>query len=260
MQSSRLLKAAVLAVAMLAAGAQADPALAAAKTAAPVGTTITDPLTGGTTLASRIAGGRFTAEGWQVTDPAKGNKIGQHLLYILPEGSMSGTIEFEAKGFATNKYPADTDNREHVWGVFDQDVPHDMPSSGTTGWMLRLYDHQTPTGTFLPGSHRFRFNSPATRDKDVNKKAAVAWDPNIWYTFKFQWFQTSAKWFKDGVLQSSLRVPSQNKPLRYLYLGSDYRKVGLIPNNVTYRNVKITSNVAGTWGTPAQKPTPVPQP
>jgi hypothetical protein len=32
-----------------------------------------------------------------------------------------------------------------------------------------------------------------------------------------------------------------------VYVGSDYRKVGMVPVNVTYRDVRITSDVAGAW-------------
>jgi len=211
------------------------------------GTTFSAPLTNGSTRAARTNGGLHTTEGWRVTSDAAGNAIGQYLMYVMPAGAKAGTVEFEARGFATGKYAATSDNREHMWGVCDKDVPHDMPESASSCFQLRLYDHKTPTGTFYAGAHRFRFMSPATSDIDADKKSPVSWDRNKWYRFKFQWSQTGAQWYKDGVLQGTLRIPSQNKSYRYVYVGSDYRKVGLVPVNVTYRNVRITSNVAGTW-------------
>ncbi len=210
-------------------------------------TTFGDPLTDGQTRAARTNGGLSTSEGWKVTSNAAGNAIGQYLMYIMPAGATAGAVEFEAKGFVFGKYAATYDNREHVWGVCDKDVPHDMPESASSCFQLRLYDHKLPTGTFYAGAHRFRFMSPATSDIDADKKSAVLWDQNRWYKFMFQWSQTNAQWYKDGVLQGALKIPSQSKSYRYVYIGSDYRKVGLVPVNVTYRNVQMTSDVSGIW-------------
>jgi hypothetical protein len=91
----------------------------------------------------------------------------------------------------------------------------------------------------VPGRRRHR--------ADDRVHAERSWDRNKWYRFRFQWSQTGAQWYKDGVLQGTLRIPSQNKSYRYVYVGSDYRKVGMVPVNVTYRDVRITSDVAGAW-------------
>lgn len=232
----------ILSVAALAAATILGTALAVPSTMVHAAT-ISDPLTRGSTVATRQSGGQFTGEGWKVTDNARGNKIGQYLMYALPGGTTAGVLEFEAKGIRFNKAPDGSreDPREHMFGVFDMDKPHDMPASGSSGYQLRFYDHQTPTGTFKGGSHRFRFMSPATSDIDSDRKNAVAWDPNRWYRFKFEWSQTGATWWKDGVLQNTLTIRSQNKCYCFLYVGSDYRAVGRVPVNVIYRNVKITT-------------------
>jgi hypothetical protein len=96
--------------------------------------------------------------------------------------------------------------------VCDKDVPHDMPESASSCFQLRLYDHKLPTGTFYAGAHRFRFMSPATSDIDADKKSPVSWDRNRWYRFKFQWSQTGAQWYKDGVLQGTLKIPARTSP------------------------------------------------
>lgn len=216
--------------------------------AAAASVTIVDALTNGTTRATRRSGGTFTAEGWKVTDNGAGGAIGPYLMYALPANTKSGTVEFEAKGFVFRKQPdgSPKDNREHIWGVFDMDKPHDLEASGSSGYLLRLYDHKQPDGTFYAGAHRFRFISPRTEDIDADKKSAVSWDRNKWYKFRFEWTQTSGRWLKDGALQSSLSgLPNQNKSYRYVYVGSDYRKTGMVPINVTYRNVRITGNTSG---------------
>jgi hypothetical protein len=113
------------------------------------GTTFSAPLTNGSTRAARTNGGQHTAEGWRVTSNAAGNAIGQYLMYVMPAGAKAGAVEFEARGFATGKYAATSDNREHVWGVCDKDVPHDMPESASSCFQLRLYDHKLPDGHLL---------------------------------------------------------------------------------------------------------------
>lgn len=222
--------------------ATAQLGLAASSPAAAA--SISDPLTGGSSRATRVNGGRFSSAGWTVTTNAAGDQIGQYLFYALPTGTKSGSVEFEAKGFVFSKYPAAADNREHIWGVFDRDQPHDAPGSQYAGFNLRLYDHKLAgEGTFFPGSSRLRFFSPSTTDIDADRKAAVAWDRNKWYRFRFEWSQTGARWFKDGRLQSSVSAPNQGRSYRFLYVGSDYRRKFLTPVNITYRNVRI--NTAG---------------
>lgn len=231
--------AAATAAALLLATAQVGPLAPAPAEAA----SISDPLTGGSSRATRVNGGRFSREGWTVTNNAAGDQIGQYLFYLLPSGTKSGSVEFEAKGFVFSKYPAAADNREHIWGVFDRDGPHDAPGSQYAGFNLRLYDHKLAgEGTFFPGSSRLRFFSPSTEDIDADRKGAVSWDRNKWYRFRFEWSQTGARWFKDGKLQSSVRAPNQGRSYRYLYVGSDHRRKFLTPVNITYRNVRISSS------------------
>jgi hypothetical protein len=139
-----------------------------------------------------------------VTSNAAGNAIGQYLMYVMPAGATAGAVEFEARGFATGKYAATSDNREHVWGVCDKDVPHDMPESASSCFQLRLYDHKLPTGTFYAGAHRFRFMSPATSDIDADRKGAVSWDRNKWYRFKF----SGRRQAPNGTRTAPCRAPS----------------------------------------------------
>jgi hypothetical protein len=221
--------------------------LSAAPGPAAADTTITDPLTGSTTLATRRNGGEFTVEGWKVTTNSAHKQVGQYLYYLLPEGVTSGTLIFEAKGFKFDKYSSrggETEEREHILGVFDQDEKHDK-TADPIGFFLRFYDHKNNPGTFYPGSHRMRFDSP-TFEKQCDQKAPVAWSPTIWYQFKVEWSQTLVRWFKDNVVQCSVsllptkKLPGAPKvPLRHLYVGSDYRALYLTPVDVTYRNVNI---------------------
>jgi hypothetical protein len=211
-------------------------------------TTITDPLTG-TTVATRRNGGELTPQGWKVT--SKGTGIGQYLYYLLPAGVTSGVLTFEAMGFKFDKYPSnggETEEREHMLGVFDQDEPHD-PAADPIGFFIRFYDHKNIPGSFYPGSHRMRFDSP-TFERQCDAKAPVIWSPTTWYQFKVEWNQTLVRWYKDNILQCSVSLlPIKKKgkilpgapkvPLRHLYLGSDYRVLYYQPPNVTYRNVKI---------------------
>ena len=138
-------------------------------------TTITDPLTG-TTVATRRNGGELTPQGWKVT--SKGTGIGQYLYYLLPVGVTSGVLTFEAMGFKFDKYPSnggETEEREHMLGVFDQDEPHD-PAADPIGFFIRFYDHKNIPGSFYPGSHRMRFDSP-TFERQCDAKAPVIWSP-----------------------------------------------------------------------------------
>lgn len=206
-------------------------------------TTITDQLTNRRSTATRRNGGTFTAEGWKVTDPAAGGKTGAYLMYALPAGTTSGSVEFEAKGFRFQKYPdgSSVDNREHVWGVYDKDVSHESENR-VSGYLLRLYDHRIPDGTFFAGAHRFRFISPETTDIDTDKKARTAWSSTKWYKLRFEWSQTQARWFKDGVLQSTVSTRNLGRSYRFVYVGSDFRSEFLVPPGVTYRNVRVTGN------------------
>jgi hypothetical protein len=217
---------------------------------AAAGTTITDPLTAGSTVATRRNGGEFTVEGWKVTTNSAHKQVGQYLYYLLPEGVTGGTLTFEAKGFKFDKYPSrggETEEREHILGVWDEDEKHDK-TSDAIGFLLRLYDHKNNPGTFYAGSHRLRFDSP-TFEKDCNQKAPVAWSSTAWYKFRVEWSPTFVRWFKNDVQQCSVSLlPVKNRPgapkvpLRHLYVGSDYRALYLTPVNVTYRNVSIVVN------------------
>lgn len=206
-------------------------------------TTITDPLTNRRTNATRRNGGTFTAEGWKVTDAARGSKVGAYLLYALPAGTTSGTIEFEAKGFRFQKEPdgSSVDNREQFWGVYDKDVSHESENR-VSGYLLRFYDHRIPDGTFFAGAHRWRFISPETTDIDTDKKARTAWSATKWYKFRFEWSQTQGRWFKDGVLQSTVNARNLGRSYRYVYVGSDFRSELSVPAGITYRNVRVTGN------------------
>ena len=164
-------------------------------------------------------------------------------MYALPAGTTSGSIEFEAKGFRFQKEPDGSreDNREHVWGVYDKDVSHESENR-VSGYLLRFYDHRIPDGTFFAGAHRWRFISPETEDIDADKKARTAWNPTKWYKFRFEWSQTRGRWFKDGVLQSTVNVRNLGRSYRFVYVGSDFRSEFAVPPNVTYRNVRVTGN------------------
>ncbi len=202
------------------------------------GTTITDPLTDGKTVATRMSGGLLTAEGYKVTTDASRGP-GQYLYYVLPAGSTGGTLTFEAMGFKFDKYPVNTETREHILGIFDADELHD-PINKPVGIMLRFYDHKNTTGTFYAGSHRLRYSSPVLK-RQCDRKAPVAWNATTWYRFKVEWSLTFVRWYKDGVLQCSVTLPNVTTPLPHVYVGSDYRNYYLTPPNVTYRNVEIVS-------------------
>ena len=245
MNLSRILAAAAVgAVAMFGAAVpgSSDAGLGVGRAAA-AATTINDSLTSGRSVATRRSGGSFTAEGWKVTDPATGGKVGAYLLYALPAGTRSGTVEFEAKGFRFGRQPdgSRADNREHFWGVWDKDGPHDSEDRAS-GFLLRLYDHRIPDGTFFAGSHRWRFISPETGDVDADRKSPVAWNPQRWYRIRFEWSQTQGRWFKDGVLQGTVRVRNLGRSYRYVYVGSDYRSNFAVPAGITYRNVRVTGD------------------
>jgi hypothetical protein len=151
-------------------------------------TTITDPLTG-TTVTTRRNGGELTPQGWKVT--SKGTRIGQYLYYLLPTGVTSGVLTFEAMGFKFDKYPSfggETEEREHMLGVFDQDEPHD-PGADPIGFFIRFYDHKNTPGSFYPGSHRMRFDGP-TFERECQQTAPVIWRPTTWYQVKVEWNQS----------------------------------------------------------------------
>lgn len=197
-------------------------------------TTINDSLTGGRTVATRRSGGTFTDEGWKVTNLANGSRVGAYLLYALPAGTRSGTVEFGAKGFRFGKQPdgSRADNREHFWSVWDKDGPHDSGNQAS-GYLLRFYDHEVPDGTFLAGSHRWRFISPETSDIDADKKSPVARNSQRWYRIRFEWSQTQGRWFKDGVLQGTVSTRNLGRSCRYAYVGSDYRSQLAVPGCIT---------------------------
>ena len=88
-----------------------------------------------------------------------------------------------------------------------------------SGYLLRFYDHRIPDGTFFAGAHRWRFISPETEDVDADKKARTAWNPTKWYRFRFEWSQTRGRWFKDGVLQSTVNVRNLGRSYRFVYVG-----------------------------------------
>lgn len=203
--------------------------------------TLSDPLTGGKTVAVRRNGGELRPEGYKVTsNGARG--VGQYLYYLLPAGATGGVATFEAMGFRFDKYPnngGETEEREHILGLFDADELHD-PGNKPIGFFLRFYDHKNVGGTFFPGSHRFRFDSP-TFEHQCQQKAAVKWDATRWYQFKVEWSPTFVRWYKDGVQQCSVSLPNIRTPLRHFYLGSDNRKAYMNPVDITYRNLTITT-------------------
>jgi hypothetical protein len=181
-----------------------------------------------------------------VTSNAAGNAIGQYLMYVMPAGAKAGTVEFEARGFATastRRAPTTASTcgacatRTCRTTCPRAPAPASSCASTTTSSRRHLLRRRAPVPLHEPRDERHR----------RGQEEPVSWDRNKWYRFKFQWSQTGAQWYKDGVLQGTLRIPSQNKSYRYVYVGSDYRKVGLVPVNVTYRNLRITSDVAGTW-------------
>jgi hypothetical protein len=183
-------------------------------------------------------------------------------MYVAPAGTRRLIVEFEAKGFLFSRGSGDI--RRHVFGVWDTDGLHDDPvGKDLSGYTLRLYDrNQPPEGTFYPGAWRLRYISKATSDIDGdgppsgdNKKGPYTWDRNKWYKFKFECFPTALNWFLDSgngyvkpATYRQVTFPDQNRNHRYIYIGGQHRAEMACMADITYRNIRLTSDVSGAWG------------
>ena len=220
--------------------------LSAAPRPAAADTTITDPLTGSTTLATRRNGGEFTVEGWKVTTNSAHKQVGQY-LYLLPEGVTSGTLTFEAKGFKFDKYSSrggETEEREHILGVFDQDEKHDKTadpigcfSASMTTRTIRARSIRARTGcaSTAPPSRSSairRPRSPGARPPGISSRSSGhrRWSAGS-RTMSFSAASPSCRPRSCRARPRSRSAICMSAPTIALYY--------ITPVNVTYRNVNI---------------------
>ena len=209
----------------------------------PLGTILCDELTKGSSSGS-VNGGEFTAKGWK-------HRSGEEkIVWDLGQTMEAGIIEFELTGMTANTRGGYTgqagSERAYYFGLFNS--PSGNKGAGSRPAFIEIRynwgsSYASSSAIKLQAGTRFTFHGEADsgdHSETFGTKKHRDWQADSVYKHRLIFGDGQATLFIDGQFQTTVSYNNQPLGWRYLFLG-DVNYVGISgPDNVTYRNVKVT--------------------
>ncbi|NND00590.1 MAG: hypothetical protein HKN85_10455 [Gammaproteobacteria bacterium] len=203
----------------------------------PDGVILFDALTDGTS-SGQVSGGAFGPRGW--THFSGGDKI----FYDLGQTMEAGIVEFELTGISPatrGGYLQPGWERAYYFGLFNNPSGNKGRGGGNPAFIEIRYNwgnnYANLSAVKFQVGDRGLFN--CCHGEEFGTKPWRDWNPIQYYRHKVVFGDGSAALFIDDAFQ--VQINYTNRPLgwRYLFVGAVNYVVGA-PDNVTYRNVKVT--------------------
>ena len=188
--------------------------------------------------SGQVIGGTFTSKGWKhVSGEDK-------IIWDLDQTMEAGIIEFELTGMSKDTkggYSTPRRQRAYYFGLFN-DPTGDKKKGGTNPAFIEI---RYNWGSDYKNRSAVKFQAgdaglSGTFHEPYGTKKYQDWNPNAYYKHKVTFGDGLTTLYIDGEFQAE--IPYNNRPLgwRYLFIG-DINYAGISgPDNVTYRNVKVT--------------------
>ena len=202
------------------------------------GVILFEPLTDGES-SGEVRGGIFTDRGWKhISGEDK-------IIWDLGETMEAGIVEFELTGMSKNTRGGYLGQpgfeRSYYFGLFN-DPTGDKRIGGTNPAFMEI---RYNWGANYANLSAVKFQAGdaglcCNAHEPFGTKPYQSWNPEQYYKHKIVFGNGLTTLFIDDVFQAEIHY--NNRPLRwrYLFVG-DINYAGMSgPDNVTYRNVKVT--------------------
>jgi hypothetical protein len=184
-----------------------------------------------------VSGGSFSSDGWKHV----GGR--DKIIWDLRQTMEEGTIQFEVKGFDKNKTRGGYlgqpgSERAYFFGLYNQSSGNKADKNNPAFIEIRYNWGNSYTKALKLQAGAAGLGNKST--EHFGNRAYQNWDPAETYLFQLGFAKGVVKLYIDGKLEATATYENKAVRFRYLFLGNVNYAGMTGPNDIHYRNVKVT--------------------